>query len=119
MSWCTTWYHHLSCPVLAFSATNDEVKRFWPGPRLDQGAALPVVNTIVFWAGSTDGVFQTVAPPVATPSGPAAHVWPPMSPGCGTVKNRHRKLPLVALYALMLPRKPNSPPVEPTYTTPL
>ncbi len=74
MSWCTTWYHHFTCPVVAFSATNEEVNRFRPGPRLDHGAALPVVNTIMFCAGSTDGVFQTVAPPVENPSGPAAHV---------------------------------------------
>ena len=75
---------------------------------------MPVVNTIMFWAGSTDGVFHTVAPPVAKPSAPAAQVWPPMSPGCGTVKKRQSWLPLVALYAVMLPRKPYSPPVEPT-----
>src|SRR5436190_16815743 len=97
MSWCIIWYHHMTWPVVAFSATYDDVNRFAPGPRPDHGAALPVVNTIMFRAGSTDGVFQTVAPPVANPSGPAAQVCPPTSPGCGTVKKRQTKFPFVAL----------------------
>jgi len=75
----------LSWPVSAFSATNDDVNRFSPGPRLAHGAALPVEKTIWFSAGSTDGVFQTVAPPVENPSGPGAQVWPPTSPACGAV----------------------------------
>ena len=50
----------------------------------------------MFVCVSTDGVFQTVAPPVENPSGPAAQVWPPISPGAGAVKKRNAGLPSLA-----------------------
>ena len=47
MSWCTTWYHHFSCPVVAFSATNDELKAILNDPKGNAMSWLAGVATIL------------------------------------------------------------------------
>ena len=50
--------------MTAFRPTIEAENRLSPGPRPDQGSGFAVVNVMTSLAGSTAGVFHTVAPPV-------------------------------------------------------
>ena len=58
-------------------------------------------------------MFQIVAPPRIEWSVPAGQVSLPISPGPGSVYQRHRISPVLASSAVSRPRTPNSPPVMP------
>ena len=81
--------NHLEVPLVVAAssrsrATIEAENRLSPGPRPDHGSGFAVVNVSTFVAGSTAGVFQTVAPPVCH-SLLFVHVPDPTSPGVGTV----------------------------------
>src|SRR5215208_2841593 len=100
------------------SPTIEAVNRLSPAPRPAHGSAFAVVNVPMSVCGSIDGPFQIVAPPTCH-SLFAGHVPEPISPGVGTVKNRHTRWPVFALYAVIEPRAPYSEPETPTMTSPL